>query len=298
MEGEANGVPQWIACVGLAALAVWRLQPERWQVANSVAFASNWLAVTHIPRLDTSPDVLSRPNFLTPAGYAFAIWGVIYSMEFLMVAWQVVQTPKYATQERRALLERFSPWWCSANACQVAWCFTFTSRFDSPYLLWVSAVCLSGIALSLSRAHLILLRAKGTQENILLYVPVTLHFGWATAASLVNWNGFIARCTDSAAVRLAAVLLSVGLASAIGAKIALERRSALYAATVTWALVAVGIQSRRSIPLAEVLGIKQALVLGATEIGCGVLVLTIGLMSRLTPSLLVPLGKQPTGRRP
>lgn len=30
------------------------------------------------------------------------------------------------------------------KACQIAWCFAFRPSLDTPSLLWISAVCLSG----------------------------------------------------------------------------------------------------------------------------------------------------------
>lgn len=32
------------------------------------------------------------------------------------------------------------------EACQIAWCFAFRPSLDTPQLLWISAVCLTGMA--------------------------------------------------------------------------------------------------------------------------------------------------------
>ena len=37
-------------------------------------------------------------------------------------------------------------YWCPAEACQIAWCFAFRPSLDTPQLLWISAVCLTGMA--------------------------------------------------------------------------------------------------------------------------------------------------------
>lgn len=40
-----------------------------------------------------------------------------------------------------------------SEAFQMAWCYAFRPKLDTPQLLWISAVCLSGIAANLGRAH-------------------------------------------------------------------------------------------------------------------------------------------------
>ena len=47
-------------------------------------------------------------------------------------------------------------WFWSINsetlkACQIAWCFAFRPSLDTPSLLWISAVCLSGRGLGWGR---------------------------------------------------------------------------------------------------------------------------------------------------
>mmetsp|Transcript_111884 Transcript_111884/g.349603 ORF Transcript_111884/g.349603 Transcript_111884/m.349603 type:complete len:294 (-) Transcript_111884:91-972(-) len=248
--------------VGLLILiTVWWMQPRAWQLANALAFVANVVAVRSIPRLDSGNPMLQPLNYLTPAPYAFAIWGIIYFLEYALVCWQLLPSA------RTDLLRRVSPWWCGANACQVLWCCTFRPRFDSPGLLWISAVALSGIAACLDRAHALVALRREASGGPILYAPITLHYGWTTAAALVNWNGYAARCTAAAVPKLAVALLSAALAGSLGCSVAVERRSALYGCTVAWALLAVGLQTWWSEPLAAQLGGTVASAAAFLEVG-------------------------------
>jgi len=238
---------------------------EGWQLANAFFFAGNVWAVRSLPRLDGRNSSALPLNFLTPAPYAFAIWGVIYMMELLFVTWQLLQGcgvrgVRCSPTPRQQLLKRLSPFWCGANACQIAWCFAFRPSLDTPSLLWISAVCLSGIASFLGSAHRALSDAKrekglSVEEMIFMYVPLTLHFGWTTAASLVNWNGYVSRCSLNlewpSRVKVDALLISLALAGLLGARITLSRQSALYGLTVSWAVLAVASHSSTSLELRE-----------------------------------------------
>lgn len=235
-----------------------------WQLANACFFAGNVWAVRSIARLDGRNSSALPTNFLTPAPYAFAIWGVIYMMEYLFVCWQLLQGCSLRGQplppqrsERLRLLKRISPGWCGANACQIAWCFAFRPSLDTPQLLWISAVCLTGIAGFLSLAHGLLCEESGLsfEELILMYVPLMLHFGWTTAAALVNWNGYVSRCSLdlewSGWVKVNALWLSVVLAGSLGTLLSLRRKSGLYALTVAWAVLAVASHTSMSEDLRE-----------------------------------------------
>jgi len=229
---------------------------EAWQLANAGFFFGNVLAVRSIPRLDSSSNTMLMPlNYLTPAPYAFAIWGVIYMLELCFVLWQLCQCTRClgAGSWRVAMLKRLTPFWCMAHACQISWCFSFRPEYDTPGKLWVSAVWLSGIAIFLGLAHYQVVSSRqqqasgakslDVQASFFVYVPITLHFGWTTAAALVNWNGWLSRCSTnfgwSAWPQVVGLHVSLLLAGILGCQLALRRRSELYAFTVAWAVFAV-----------------------------------------------------------
>ena len=141
-------------------------------------------------------------SLVTPAKYAFAIWGVIYTWETAAMiylftgpsAWGVVQ----------------SQLWIAANVFQALWAPLFAME-----RLTLSALSLSGIAVCLVCLGLSLREATGVPVA-LLSAPVWLHAGWTTAASLVNLNLVLAAAGSSAPLQLSAAFASVHVALAIG----------------------------------------------------------------------------------
>jgi len=77
-------------------------------------------------------------------------------------------------------------------------------------------------------------------EYMLYFLPTTLHFGWTTAASLVNLNGAVAM-KDNASAKLVAWLghASVIAASAAGVVLTIERSAPVFGGVISWALLAV-----------------------------------------------------------
>ena len=77
---------------------------------------------------------------------------------------------------------------------QTLWTASFRPKYKGR-LIYISGAMLTGIAYSLSRAHAGFVfdgSLYDMKEYLLYFLPMTLHFGWTTAAALVNWNGSIA----------------------------------------------------------------------------------------------------------
>jgi hypothetical protein len=80
---------------------------------------------------------------------------------------------------------------------QTLWCYAFRPWVVDAKLQWLPALLLALTGVGLGGVHGILVQAAQDKEmSILSYIvtclPIALHFGWITAASLVNVNGYIA----------------------------------------------------------------------------------------------------------
>jgi len=237
---------------------------------NVVVYALAYYNVMLGGRLDGNRG--DNTNFLAPAGYAFIIWAVIFIYLMLTVAWMALQCPCFGcvTDERIQLLKEVSPFFCAGQFCMIAWCFAYTERFYSVALLWISALCLSGIAISLSFAHRAIVKSNGLQELIFLYPGITMQFGWCTAASLLNFNTWLTLITTNAWVKLAVLVLCIVAAGVIGYLVGAYRDSLLYTGTICWALVAIGLKTLGGPePMVEGIGEGLTTVMGVVEISVG-----------------------------
>lgn len=187
----------------------------------------------------------SGQTLVAPAGWAFAIWAPIFLGEaaFVVAQWFVEEGSPLATYVRNVSVP-FS----FAHLFQTLWCAAFRPKYQG-HRMYVSVGALGATAWSLSRAHGVLY-AYSFQESLsqyLLYgLPLSLHFGWTMAATLVNLNGaVVATTTTTATTRSVAVVVvghaTVVTATAFGVYLSCVARpgSPVVVGVLSWALFAV-----------------------------------------------------------
>ncbi|CAM9686191.1 unnamed protein product, partial [Pylaiella littoralis] len=242
-------------CVGLffaadsGALVSWGLPYLKpWQALTLVSFGINTLAVSSGGRIDgpepDNPEDAQLPlvRYFMPAGWAFAIWGPIFLGETALAAYQAL--PLDSVAAATGWLTRLSPWLASAFLVQSCWCLSFREWARDAGLLWFPAALLGGTAVCLGGAHHVVrgALAAGSMSTLqygLVHLPVSLHFGWVSCASLVNFNNYIATLAYSDKKKLNFSLASVVAAVGLGVAVTGSTGDPVYAGVVAWALSAV-----------------------------------------------------------
>ncbi|KAL1530642.1 hypothetical protein AB1Y20_001542 [Prymnesium parvum] len=197
-------------------------------IVNTVlTFLSNTGAYGH-----TNSELSKKYQTLaTPAGWAFSIWGVIFSLQGIYAVAQLLPSFRDADEVTRA-----GPWFAAACIFQAAWSVTFGHE-----CIVAAQVLILSILVSLWRTNFVLNTvAKATPPTFgryfLLYLPFSIHFGWLTAASVVSTNLTLVAYAPSAHV----TLLAVAIASLTVVFLpAFSGSDSAYALTVAWALTAV-----------------------------------------------------------
>jgi len=117
-------------------------------------------------------------TLLTPDGYAFSIWGVIFIGEALGLL--------YLCNVETMLTGVLVPF-LYATLFQSLWTISFSRE-----LLLASALILTFIAISLYQCCNELRVAQLTVlGQLLVAYPIRIHWAWTTAAALINWNMFL-----------------------------------------------------------------------------------------------------------
>ncbi len=208
-------------------------------VAVTVTAVSQVASAALIPMAGTDTGTISDANLspVTPAGYAFAIWGLIYLLSLALAVYQLLPSQRGREVHRR------SGWWLvGAFSASTVWVPIFNTG-----AIWVAQVVIVMLLGCLAVAALLLTRhgpARDLAERGLLRLPVTVYLGWATLATVAGFGttfrslGMPEGGDWATAVSL--LLVAVGVALSLAA---VSRLTAVagFAFTSCWALVAVAV---------------------------------------------------------
>lgn len=188
---------------------------------------------TTVPRVRT---------LLPPDGWSFLIWAPIFVGETLMVGTQLALSE---ASPLVPIIRQVTGPYLFAKQFQILWNTSFRPEFQQGIYKYVAPLNLSGLALSLSFCHQAYTAKEarsryGAMDFILNFLPLSLHFGWTTVTSLVNWNASIAVEKDIPTKYVAYFgHASVGVATFAGVGVTLRRGAPWYGAVIAWALAAV-----------------------------------------------------------
>ena len=196
------------------------------------------------------PDLYPVPQEnppVQPAGYAFAIWGLIYLWLIVHAAWGLVRRRDDPAWDRIRLplmvsLAAGVPWLMVAERSPVA----------ATALIWV--MLLAALAA--------LSRTTTAEDRWVLAPPVAIYAGWLTAASSVSVGLLLAGYGITGEVAAAWIGLALAAALAVVVQVRLGRAPE-YGLAVAWAAVAVMVRNLGSdTGLALAAGFLAAIMVG------------------------------------
>ena len=172
-----------------------------------------------------------------PAGYVFAIWGVIY---LGLIAFTVFQA--LPAQRENPRLRRIGWWYALGCLANSAWIFlwhyeVFPLTIVAMLLLLASLLAVY-LRLGVGREQV------GAAEMWAAHVPFGIYLGWISVATIANatdvldyigWNGW------GLSPEVWAVIM-IAVAALLTMAMALARRDAAYALVIAWAALGIGIK--------------------------------------------------------
>lgn len=175
--------------------------------------------------------------YFVPAGYVFAIWGIIYIGWIAFTVFQFLPS-----QKENPRLRRLGYLFALSNIANAAWLFCWHyNLFGSSVLVMLALLALliaSYLRLNVNRAPVTPL------EYWCVDILFSVYLGWITVATvanitdwlyLVNWNGFGIPAQVWAVIMLA-------VASLLGLAMALGRRDVGYLAVLVWAFIGIAVK--------------------------------------------------------
>ena len=234
---------------------------RKWATLLSIlaAFFTNVLANIS-PINDLTIGEISNNIFgdvlITPAGYAFAIWGLIYLGLISLGVYQVL--PK---NKENDYLDKLGYYLVISSLAQSVWVFLFLSR-----LFVLSTVAMVTILIPLVLVYLdlnISLKSRSKQDKWFVNFPISVYFAWITVATILNvasalfwvkWSGF-------GLSHVVWTTIIIVVAAIVGILIRITRQDKVYSGVFIWALVAIMMRHLDTLPIAITSGIS-AFILG------------------------------------
>ena len=221
-------------------------------VATLGVIAFNWMAATGRLAGVSSADISAKyPTLVTPAGYGFSIWTLIYVGLLAFSIFQLLP----------ANVARFRPFrslYIFSCALNCAWLYFWHTEHIAICFVIITALCMTLLVINY------LLREPETLADVwLAQAPFGIYFGWVTAAWLVNFAVMLKFLNVSLAA--AEMFLGVGLilvAAGLAVFVRIRLINYFYPLAVAWALTAIAVkQSGQTwIVVAAAVGVVACLI--------------------------------------
>jgi hypothetical protein len=200
---------------------------------------------------------------VTPADYAFVVWGLIYAACIALAIYQLLPS-----QQVRPV-HRLTGWWLfGAFTASTLWVPIFGTR--TLWLAQVLILILVGYLVAAARGFLRVGPAASTAEEVFLRLPVMIYLGWATLAAAAGFATTFRSWGMPASARWVNEIGVVLVVSALIMSLFVVGRLVAvlgFLLTACWALLAVALATQsNSVRNAAVLGIviMVAVVIGRT----------------------------------
>jgi benzodiazapine receptor len=188
----------------------------------------------------TSADVSDMyPTLVTPAGFTFAVWGVIYMLLLVFTVYQLLPRNR-----NKPFLSQVGLLFGLSSACNICWLFLWHYDLITYSLVLMFALLASLILiyqrLDIGRAVVSL------KEKLCVHLPFSVYLGWISIATIANvsvaltavdWDGWgIPDATWAIVIIAVALVLTLTMLA--------TRKDVAFSLVVVWALF--GILSKQS----------------------------------------------------
>jgi len=204
----------------------------------------------------------TNPTLITPAGYVFSIWGIIYILLGVFVVFQALPS-----QKGKDYQERIGWLFVLSSLLNIAWLFLWQFEY-----LGLSVILMFLLLVTLITIYLRLNIGKSKvslREKLAIHVPFSVYLGWITIASIANvavtlvsvkWDGFgISQTTWATLIIVIALLITLLVIA--------TRRDIAYGLVIIWASIGIAVKqsdNQNIIIVAEISAIIVGIALAAS----------------------------------
>ncbi|MCW4025076.1 MAG: hypothetical protein NWF01_08590 [Candidatus Bathyarchaeota archaeon] len=176
-------------------------------------------------------------NLLTPAGYVFSIWGIIYSLLLVFIIYQAIPRNKNA-----AFQKQIGGLFILTNLLNIAWLiawqYDYIALSVGVMIALVAVLATIYLRLQIGKSHAPIL------EKLCVHVTFSAYLGWITIATVANiaaaavyfnLSGFGLSSSVWALIGLVMILISTIVVIA-------RHRDFVFSLVVIWAIAGIGVK--------------------------------------------------------
>jgi len=179
----------------------------------------------------------ANPTLITPAGYVFSIWGIIYFLLGVFVVFQALPS-----QKGKEYTKKISWLFVLSSIINIVWLFLWQYNFLSLSVVLMFLLLIS-LILIYTRLGIGKTQAK-LSEKLAIRLPFSIYLGWITIASIANvsvtlvsvgWDGFgIGAETWATLIVIVALVITLLVLA--------TRKDLGYGLVIVWALIGIAVK--------------------------------------------------------
>jgi hypothetical protein len=195
------------------------------------------------------------PTLITPAGYVFSIWGIIYTLLLIFTVYQALPS-----QREKPFLREISFLFVLSSLLNITWLFLWQYEH-----ITLSVIPMFALLATLIAIYLKLKIGKSSvplREKLVVHLPFSVYLGWITIAAIadvaaalvsINWNGLgLGDVTWAILVIIIAFIITLA--------VIVTRRDIAYSLVIIWALVGIMVKQSGNQSIVIVAGISAIIV--------------------------------------
>ncbi|MFW9846780.1 MAG: tryptophan-rich sensory protein [Candidatus Thorarchaeota archaeon] len=224
-----------------------KINPIYLQIANVVAIVGSIVfnALVNILPLNgvTTGEVSNAyPNLFTPANYVFSIWGVIYTLLFVFMFYQI-----RTNQRNSQYLQDIGFLYLLGAVINIAWLTVFHYSYPAPNdLIILTAVPIFGLFLTLLYIYMRLgvgLKEVSRGVKLAVHLPLSVYLGWLSVATIANTASILNYLGGSPGIPTSVqeiwTALVIVVAFLITLLMLIRRRDFAFGLVVIWATIGI-----------------------------------------------------------
>jgi len=200
-------------------------------------------------------------NLFTPAGYAFAIWGIIF-LSLMILGINQIRWAFFGGDENNTIV-KIGPWLTIANIGNAAWLWFWLHEQTGVSVLVMLVILVSLIQI-VRRLNMENYDASA-REIAFVWWPVSLYSGWIAVATIANISAWLTSIQWVALfTEIQWTIIMVSIAALLNLFMIYSRNMREFACVGVWAIAAIGVRHWGNIPLLQWTSVCwSAVLLGA-----------------------------------